>query len=102
MFECFSQPNGSYNIMAIDESEEAYNHHVVRVLLDAAIDYPIDLLLRAGNCTSIARLRQLIKKPGLLGLSNESSLSDDEYEDLLDIESYINWTPPHHTDPWVL
>ena len=42
MFECFSQPNVAYIIMAIDESEEAYNH-VVGVLLDAAIDSPIDL-----------------------------------------------------------
>ena len=67
MLECSRQPKGVYNIMAIDESEEAYNH-VVRVLLDAVIDSPIDLLLRADNCTSIARLRQLIKIPGLLGL----------------------------------
>ena len=77
--------------MAIDEREEAYNH-VVRVILDAAINSPIDLLLRADNCTSIARLRQLIKIPGLLDLSNEFRLNDDQYEDLLAIESYINWT----------
>ena len=64
MFECsYSEPSSGYIIMAIDEGAEAYNH-VVRVLLDAAIDYPIDLLLRADNCTSIARLRQLIKQPG--------------------------------------
>ena len=59
MFECLSQPNDAYSIMAIDKSEEALNH-VARVLLDAAIDSPVDLMLRAGNCTSIARLRQLI------------------------------------------
>ena len=76
MFECSSQPNGAYNIMAIDESEEAYSH-VVRVPLDAAIGSPIGLLLCAGNCTSIARLRQLIKMPGLLGLSNKFTLNDD-------------------------
>ena len=64
MFACSRQPSGVSNIMAIDESKEAYNH-VVRVLLDAAIDSPINLLLRADNCTSIARLRQLIKIPGL-------------------------------------
>ena len=39
----FSEPSGSYIIMAIDESEETYNH-TVRVLLDAAIDSPVDLL----------------------------------------------------------
>ena len=54
--------------MAIDESEEAYNH-VVRVILDAAIYSLIDLLVRADNCTSIARLRQLIKQPELHRLS---------------------------------
>ena len=81
MFECSSQPNGAYDIMAIDESEESYNH-IVRVLLDAAIDSPIDLLLRANNCTSIARLIQLIK----------FRLKEELYEDLLAITPYINWT----------
>ena len=73
MFECFSEPVGGYSIMAIDESEEAYNH-IVRVLLDAAINSPVDLLLRADNCTFIARLRQLIKKPGLRRLSRRFAL----------------------------
>jgi hypothetical protein len=90
IFACSRLPKGVSNIMAIDESEEEYNH-VVRVLLDTAIDSPIDLLLRAVNCTSIARLRQLIKIPGLLDLSNEFRLNDDQYEDLQAIESYINW-----------
>ena len=91
MFECFSEPNGGYSIMAIDESKEAYIH-VVRVLLDAAIDSPIDLLLRADNCTSIARLRQLIKIPGLHERSELFRLNEEQHEDLLAIESYINWT----------
>ena len=77
--------------MAIDESKEAYIH-VVRVLLDAAIDSPIDLLLRADNCTSIARLRQLIKIPGLHERSELFRLNEEQHEDLLAIESYINWT----------
>ena len=47
------------------------------------------------HLSSIARLRQLIKMPGLLGLSNKFRLNDDQYEDLLAIESYINWT--HNT-----
>ena len=51
--------------MAPDNSEEAYLH-VLRVLLDAAIDTPVDLLLRGDNVTSLQRLRQLVKKPGLL------------------------------------
>ena len=81
MFACSRQPNGVSNIMAIDESDEVYNH-IVRVLLDAAIDSLIDLLLCADNCTSIARLRQLIKIPGL---------NEEQYKDLLAIESYINF-----------
>ena len=74
--------------MAIDESKVAYNH-IVRVLLDATINSSVDLFFCADNCTSIARLRQLIKKPGLQGLSNKFRLNDDQYEDLLAIESYI-------------
>ena len=107
MFECSRLPKGVSDLMAIDERVEAYNH-VVRVLLDAAIHSPIDLLLRADNCTSIARLRQLIKIPGLLGLSNKFRLNEDQYEDLLAIESYINWTCKqrsfrhHHADTWDL
>ena len=91
MFECFSEPVGGYSIMAIDEREEVYNH-IVRVLLDAAINSPVDLLLRADNCTSIERLRQLIKKPCLRRLSRRFGLDNDQYKDLLALESYINWT----------
>ena len=91
MFECFSEPVVVYSIMAIDESKEAYNH-VVRVLLNAAIESPVDLLLRAGNCTSVAMLTQLIKKPGLRRLSRRFGLDGDQYEDLLALESFINWT----------
>ena len=89
MFVCSRQPSGVSNIMAIDESEEAYNH-VVSVLLDAAIDSPINLLLRADNCTSIARLRQLIKIPGLHDRAEQHRLNKDHYEDLQAIGSYIN------------
>ena len=94
MFACSRQPSGVSNIMAIDESKEAYNH-VVRVLLDAAIDSPIDLLLHADNCTSIARLRQLIKIPGLHDRAVKHGLNIDQYEDLQAIGSYINWA--HNT-----
>ena len=68
--------------MAIDESKEAYNH-VVKVLLDAAIDPPIDLLLCANNCTSIARLRYLINQPGLHELSEQFGLNEEQHEDVL-------------------
>ena len=89
MFACSRQPSGVSYIMAIDESEEAYNH-VVRVLLNAAIDSPIDLLLHAGNCTFIARLRQLIKIPGLHDRAKLFRLNEEQYEDLQAIRSYIN------------
>ena len=80
MFACSRQLNSVSsvsNIMAIDESKEAYIH-VVRVLLDAAVDSPIDLLLRADNCTSIARLRQLIKIPGLHERAERHGLNVDQ------------------------
>ena len=77
--------------MARDESKEAYNH-ILRVLLDAAIVSPVDLLLRADNITSIKRLRQLIKKLGLWRRSLRFGLTKEQYEDLLGLESYINWT----------
>ena len=90
MFACSRQSSGVSNIMAIDESKEAYNH-VVKVHLDAAINSPIDLLLRAENCTSIARLRQLIKIPGLYDRAEQHRLNKEQYEDLQAIGSYINW-----------
>ena len=91
MLECFSEPIGGYSIMALDEREELYNH-ILRVLFDAAIDSPVDLLLHNDNCTSVERLRQLIKRPGLRRLSLRFGLTDEQYEDLLGLESYINWT----------
>ena len=86
MFACSRQLNTSVssvsNIMAVDESKEAYIH-VVRVLFDAAVDSPIDLLLRADNCTFIARLRQLIKIPGLHERSELFRLNEEQHEDLV-------------------
>ena len=63
----------------------------MRVLLDAAVDSPIGLVLRADNCTSIARLRQLIKIPGLHDRAEQHKLNEEQYEDLQAIGSYINW-----------
>ena len=71
----------------------------MRVLLDAAVDSPIDLLLRADNCTSIARLRQLIKIPGLHERAEKHGLNADQYEDLQAIRPCINWAHDEgHTD----
>ena len=61
--------------MALDDSEEAYNY-ILRVLLGAATDSPVDLLLRADNCTSIERLRQLIKRLGLRKISLRFGLTE--------------------------
>ena len=92
MFACSRLPNGVSNIMAIDASNEGAYNHIVRVLLDAATDSPIGLLLRADNCTSIARLRHLINQPGLHERSELFRLKEEQHKDLLAIESYINWT----------
>ena len=39
--------------------------HIVRVLLQAEIDTPIDILLWDANVATLRRLRQYLKKPGL-------------------------------------
>ena len=44
MFECFSEHMGGCIITAIDESKEQAHNHILRVLLDAASDSPVDLL----------------------------------------------------------
>ena len=39
--------------------------HIVRVLLQAEINTPIDILLWDANVTTLCTLRQYLKKPGL-------------------------------------
>ena len=71
----------------------------MRGLLSADIGTPIDILLRSDNVTSLRKLRQLIKKPGLDNKlwkdpndgDKEKELSEEQHEDLLALGSYLNW-----------
>ena len=99
LLECFSELNGDFYIMAPGDSDRSYLH-IVRVLLDAATGTPIDVLLRGEGITNLLKLRQYIRKPGLPvhGFTwtdplrgNEIHLDSEQCEDILAIESYINW-----------
>ena len=72
---------------------------IVRVLLDAPADSPIDLALRSDNRTNIHRLRDLLRKPGLIlqlrwkdinDGNIEKRLTEEEYESILALDSYLN------------
>ena len=72
---------------------------IVRVLLDAPADSPIDLALRSDNRTDIYRLRDLLWKPGLIlqlrwkdinDGNIEKRLTEEEYESILALDSYLN------------
>jgi hypothetical protein len=72
---------------------------IVRVLLDAPADSPIDLALRSDNRTDIYRLRDLLRKPGLIlqlrwidinDANIEKRLTEEEYESILALDSYLN------------
>ena len=82
--------------MASENSRLAYNH-IVRVLLDAADGTPIDVLLRGEGITKLRKLRQYLRKPGLAVVTytdsegTEHDLSDEQYEDLQAMHSYLNW-----------
>ena len=99
LFECPSQPNGDFFIMAPEDSTRTYVH-IMKVLLDAANGTPIDVLLRGEGITNLLKLRQYIRKPGLptRGFTwtdpirgKEMHLDSSQCDDLLAIESYINW-----------
>ena len=55
LFECTSEPNGNFYIMAPEDSNQTYLH-IVRVLLDAATDTPIDVLLWGEGITTLLKL----------------------------------------------
>ena len=60
LFECTSEPNGNFYIMAPEDSNQSYLH-IVRVLLDAVTGTPIDVLLRGEGITTLLKLRQYIR-----------------------------------------
>ena len=77
---------------------DAMCDHVVRELLQAQIDSPIDTLLRDAKVTTLCKLRQYLRKPGLATYKWRDSkeedkmkdFPDDMQEDLLAIGSYLD------------
>ena len=73
--------------------------HIVRVLLQAEIDSPIYILLQDAEITTLRRLRQYLKKPGLENkqwrdIEDGDTMKDfdgDMKEDLQAIASYLDW-----------
>ena len=78
--------------MALDSSKQPYLH-IVRVLLNAAFDTPVDLLLRNDNVTTLRKLTgldaKLWKYPN--DANKEKALTNEQYKELLALESYLNW-----------
>ena len=93
---CSSKSRGDFSIKASDSSKQAYLH-IVKVLLDYAIDTPVHLFLWNENVTSHRKLRQLIKKPVLSIRSlmcknqndgnKEKKLTEEQYKELLALVS---------------
>ena len=83
--------------------DEMYDH-IVRELLQAKIDSPIDTLLRDAKVVTLRKLRQCLRKPGLekyqwRDINNRDKMkdfSDDTKEDLSAIRSYLDWVQNHH------
>ena len=57
--------------------------HIVRVLLQAQIDSPMDTLLRDAKVTTLRKLRQYFKKPGL---ANEKWRNAEDGDKLKEFE----------------
>jgi len=70
-----------------------YYEHIVRVILGAAVNSPIDLVLRADNVTNLGMLWVFIHSPGLIRRlhSRRWILSEEQYHDLLSLDYYIMW-----------
>ena len=81
---------------------EVYEH-IVKVLLQAEIGSPIYTLLQDADITTLRRLRQYLKKPGLedkqwRDIENGDTMTDfsgDMKEDLQAIASYLDWLQNH-------
>ena len=85
--------------MAITTSRDEIYDHIVRELLQAKIDSPIDTLLRDAKVVTLCKLRQYIRKPGLekyqwrdikYGDDKMKDFSADMMEDLSAIGSYLD------------
>ena len=93
-----SQRNNNYIPISSHVCARLYSF-LVRVLLDAPADSPIDLTLRSDNRTNIYRLRDLLRKPGLIlslrwvdinDANIEKRLTEEEYYSILALDSYLN------------
>ena len=92
LFECSSRLNSNFNTMS-----EMYDH-LVRVLPDAQKGSPVDVFLQEANCTTLHRLKQIVRKSGLQSIqwtnpytNKKESLTDNQYEELEALSSYLNW-----------
>ena len=102
MFARFDEPNGGHHVMAPEESQRKFDH-IVKVLLDATPGSPVALLLEWRNVTNLDELEQYLIKPdppqgwfSEYQLENDPAertyyISDDQFEDLLALESYFAW-----------
>ena len=77
-----------------DSKAEVVYNHIVRVFLNdgAALDGPINSLLRSVRCTDLHRLRRLIRQPWYNDwlLSKKHLLNEEQYRDLSLLESFLN------------
>ena len=77
--------------------------HIVREFLQAQIDSLIGIHLRDENITTLRKLRQYLRKPGLdtlqwrdIGDGDQmKDFPDDMKEDLRAIASYLAWVQYH-------
>ena len=77
--------------------------HIVRELLQAQIGSPIDTHLQDAKITTLRKLRQYLRKPGLdtlqwrdIGDGDQmKDFPDDMKEDLRAIASYLDWVQNH-------
>ena len=81
-------------------SRDAMYNHIVRELLQAQINSLIDTLLRDAKVTTLRKLRQYLRKPGLDTYEEwrddedgdqMKDFPDDMKEDLSAIGSYLDW-----------
>ena len=81
---------------------EVYDH-IVKVLLQAEIGSPIHTLLQDADITTLRKLKQYLKKPGLEDLQwrdiddgdTMKDFNDEMKEDLQAMNSYLEWLQNH-------
>lgn len=101
MFAHLDELNSGRCVMA-NENRRRFNH-IVKVLFETAPGTPVALLLAWRNATNLDKLEQYLIKPDPpqgwfkeYQLKNDPTkctycISDDQFEDLLALESYFAW-----------